>query len=550
MRFSSPIPAVFLAGFVFAVSGLAWAAQDQTTANPAAQKTAESPAPADATTKGSVEVGGQRIDYTAVAGIITVGATDAEDAQLGPDGKPQPGSQLALSEPKNPAEAPPVAQMFYVAYFRTGANAERWPVTFFYNGGPGSSTMWLHLGSVGPKFVETNGDTHLPGAPYKLLDNSDCLLDTSDLVFIDMPGTGFGRLAGKDAGKAFWGVDQDAGAFARFIVRFLTKYNRWNSPKYLFGESYGTTRSAVLANLLENGMNIDLNGVMLLGEILDFPAGVGVSGGGAGNDLPYELALPTYAATAWFHKKLSPQPPALDPFLKQVEDFAMGEYMRALAQGTSLSDAEKQQVAEKLHEYTGLPVAYLIKANLRVSGGEFEKTFAESEDMTTGRYDTRFLGPTIDPLSESAEYDPQSAAISSAYVSMINTYLRDDLKYGAGQTYLAQALFDGVRWDWTRKGQGGFGDVLGVNVSSDLADAMKTNPHLKVMVNDGYYDLATPFYGAYYTEEHLPIPQSLTQNIEFDWYQSGHMAYVRDECRRQLHDRVAAFIRGSESAGK
>ena len=190
---------------------------------------------------------------------------------LGPDGKPLPGSQLALSAPKEPADAPPVAHMFYVAYFKTGANAEDRPITFFYNGGPGSSTMWLHMGSLGPKYVETAGDTHLPGAPYKLIDNADSLLDVSDEVFIDMPGTGFGRLAGKDANKAFWGVDQDAEAFARFIARFLVKYDRWNSPKFLFGESYGTTRSAVLADVLENEKSIDLNGVMLLGQIFNFP---------------------------------------------------------------------------------------------------------------------------------------------------------------------------------------------------------------------------------------------------------------------------------------
>lgn len=526
-------------------------AQDEKAAQkPAAQEKADTVVPPDSTTQGTVDVGGQHIAYTAVAGIITVGATDTQDAQLGPDGKPLPGSQLALSAPKDPADAPPVAHMFYVAYFKTGAKAEDRPVTFFYNGGPGSSTMWLHLGSVGPKYVETSGDTHLPGAPYKLVDNPYCLLDTSDLVFVDMPGTGFGRLAGKDAPKAFWGVDQDANAFARFIARFLTSYNRWNSPKFLFGESYGTTRSAVLANLLQNDKNIDLNGVMVLGEILDFPAGVGVGGGGAGNDLPYELALPTYAATAWFHKKLSPQPPALDPFLKEVEDFATGEYMHALAQGTTLSDAERQSVAEKIHDYTGLPVAYVLKANLRVNGGEFEKTFADSENMTTGRYDSRYLGPTIDPLSEQAQYDPQSAAISSAYVSMINSYLRNDLKYGASEVYLPMALFDGAHWDWTRKGDNGFGAVLGVNVSEDLADAMKTNPHLKIMVNGGYYDLATPFFGALYTEEHLPIPQSLTKNIEYDWYESGHMAYIRDDCRKQLHDRVATFIRGAEMGAK
>ena len=527
-------------------------AQDKPAAKPEpAEKPAAAALPTDSNTQGSVQVSGQRIDYTAVAGIITVGATDEENAQLDPDGKPLPGTQLALDPPKNPADAPPVAHMFYVAYFKTGAKADDRPITFFYNGGPGSSTMWLHLGSLGPKYVETAGDEHLPGAPYKLVDNPYCLLDTSDEVFIDMPGTGFGRITGKDAAKAFWGVDQDAGAFARFIARFLSKYNRWNSPKFLFGESYGTTRSAVLASLLENDQSIDLNGVMLLGQVFNFPIAAGVGAAHPGMDLPYALVLPTYAATAWYHKKLSPQPPDLAAFLKQVEDFALGDYMHALAQGNAVTDAEKQSVAAKIHDYTGLPVAYVLKADLRVNPPEFSKTFADERDMTTGRYDTRFLGPTIDPLSEGADYDPQSAAISSAYVSMINTYLRNTLKYGANETYLPAALFGGAHWDSARHGHGGFStSVLGVNVSGDLADAMKTNPHLKVMVNDGYYDLATPFFAAQYDDEHLPIPPALTKNIQYNWYESGHMAYVRDESRKQLHDRVAAFIRSSEAAAQ
>jgi carboxypeptidase C (cathepsin A) len=512
-------------------------------------KAAEAPPPPpDSTTQGSIVVGGQHIAYTATAGTITVGATDADDAQLGPDGKPQPGSQLALNAPKEPADAAPVAHMFYVAYFKTGTPAQDRPITFFYNGGPGSSTMWLHMGSLGPKYVETAGDAHLPGAPYKLIDNPDSLLDVSDEVFIDMPGTGFGRLTGKDANKAFWGVDQDAEAFARFIARFLVKFDRWNSPKFLFGESYGTTRSAVLADVLENEKNIDLNGVMLLGQIFDFAIATGPPR--PGMDLPYELALPTYAATAWYHKKLSPEPAALNPFLKEVEDFATGQYMHALAQGNALSDAEKQQVAEKLHEYTGLPVDYVIKAGLRVTAGEFEQTFANEEGMTTGRYDTRFLGPSIDPLSEAAQYDPQSAAISSAYVSLANEYLRETLKYGAGETYLPHALFGGFQWGMTRQGATSFSSAHGLNVGDDLAEAMKTNPRLKVMVNDGYYDLATPFFAAEYDEEHLPIPAALTKNIEYDWYESGHMAYVRDECRKQLHDRVAAFIKSADGGSQ
>jgi carboxypeptidase C (cathepsin A) len=505
----------------------------------------------DVTTQGTVEAGGQQISYTAVAGIITVGATDTEDAELGPDGKPAPGSEMALAT-KDPAEGPPLAHMFYVAYFKTGADAEHRPVTFFYNGGPGSSTMWLHMGSLGPKAVDTNRDTHLPGAPYQLHDNPDCLLDVSDIVFIDMPGTGFGRLTGKDPGKAFWGVDQDAEAFARFIDRFLTKYNRWNSPKYLFGESYGTTRSAVLANDLEH-RNIDLNGVMLLGEILNFQIGGGVGAAHAGMDLPYALALPSYAATAWYHKKLSPEPPALDPFLQQVEDFSLGEYLHALALGSDLSDTEKQQVAEKIHEFTGLPVDYVLKADLRVAPGEFEKTFDADEDMTTGRYDTRFLGPTMDPLSETSEYDPQSSAISSAYYALLNVYLRNTLKYGEGQTYIPDAIFNGTRWDMTRQTRGRFGGGGGggaLNVMPDLADAMKANPNLHVMLNDGYFDLATPFFAAEYEEKHLPIPQSLAKNISYNWYESGHMAYVRDSCRKLLHDRAAAFIKETEAETK
>ena len=549
MKCLAPILVAVLAVPVFTVTPALRAQDDRPAANSdsAVEKSTKATAlapPPDSTTQGTIDAGGQHIAYIAIAGTITVGATDTDDAQLGPDGKPLPGSQLALAAPKEPADAAPVAHMFYVAYFKTGANVEDRPITFFYNGGPGSSTMWLHMGSLGPKYVETAGDTHLPGAPYKLIDNTDSLLDVSDEVFIDMPGTGFGRLAGKDANKAFWGVDQDAEAFARFIARFLVKFGRWNSPKFLFGESYGTTRSAVLADILENEKNVDLNGVMLLGQIFDFSIATGPPRPGV--DLPYELALPTYAATAWYHKKLSPQPAALDPFLKEVEDFATGEYMHALAQGNALSDAEKQQVAAKLHEYTGLSVDYILKADLRVTAGEFEKTFDDPEGMTTGRYDTRFLGPTLDPLSEASQYDPQSAAISSAYFSLVNLYLRQNLKYGAGETYLPSALFDGFRWNMTRTGGNGFGNARGLNVGADLAEAIKTNPRLKVMVNDGYYDLATPFFAAEYEEAHLPIPASLTKNIEYDWYEAGHMAYIRDECRKLLHDRVAAFIKSAD----
>jgi carboxypeptidase C (cathepsin A) len=534
--------AVLVAASLLTLPALANDDDTPTTKPAASAEKPTPPLPADSTTQGAIDVGGQHIAYNAVVGLIVVGASDTQDAQLGLDGRPEPGSQLAINEPKDAKDAAPVARMSYVAYFKKDAKPEDRPITFFYNGGPGSSTVWLHMGSLGPKHVVTSGDEHLPAAPYKLVDNANSLLDVSDLVFIDMPGTGFGRLVGKDAEKAFWGVDEDASAFARFIARFITKYNRWNSPKYLFGESYGTTRSAVLSDVLENEKSIDLNGVILLSQIFNFTTDIDGPSSNPGVDLPYELALPTYAATAVYHKKVA-QPASLDAFLKEVEEFSMGAYAHALALGTDVSTTEKQQVAEKLHDYTGIPVAYWLKANLRVNGGEFEKTLQDDQDLTTGRLDTRFSGPSLNPLSESAEYDPQSSAISSAYVSLFNEYVRRDLKYGEGQTYLPEALFNNFEWDLKHKG-----NPIDLNVAPDLAEAMKTNPRLKVLVNGGYYDLATPFFAAVYEEKHLPIPQSLAKNIEYQWYESGHMVYVRDESLKQLHDRVAAFIKSTQAA--
>jgi carboxypeptidase C (cathepsin A) len=509
-------------------------------------KPADTPVnPPDSTTEGMLTAGGEHVAYTAVAGTITVGATEEEDAQLGPDGRPQPGSPASLV--KDPKDAPPTASMFYVAYFKKDADPGSRPITFLYNGGPGSSTVWLHMGSFGPRHVETQNDQHLPAAPYRLIDNPYSLLDTSDLVFIDMPGTGFGRFYGKDPQKAFWGVDEDGHAFARFIARFVSKYNRWNSPKYLFGESYGTTRSAVVANLLQSDKDIDLNGVILLSQIFNFTSDIDGARTNPGIDLPFETGLPTYAATAWYHHKVPNQPAELQPFLKEVETFAMGDYAHALEQGTDLSQADKQAIAEKLHQYTGLSVDYLIRADLRVSGGGFTKNLQIDNDLTTGRLDTRFSGPNLDPLSEESEYDPQAAAISSAYVSLFNDYVRRDLKYGAGLTYLPEASIGigGSSWDMKHNG-----NPIDTNVSEDLATAMKTNPRLKVMVNGGYYDLATPFYAALYEDKHLPIPAKLAENIQYDWYESGHMVYVRDESLKKLHDNVAAFIRSTDGGNK
>ena len=503
----------------------------------------------DAVTDGTVTVGGQTIAYRAVAGTLTVGSSDMQDATLAFDGSLLPDAGVKPPDPEKPEEATATARMFYVAYFKKGATAEQRPVTFLYNGGPGSSTMWLHMGSFGPRRVATPDGEHQEGAPYKIVNNDFSLLDVSDLVFIDAPGAGFSRIFGKDKEKAFWGVDQDAHAFDRFIRRFLTKYDLWNSPKYLLGESYGTPRTAVLSAALED---VDLNGVILLSQILDFENSIDGPMLNPGNDQAYALALPTFAATAFYHKKLPSQPAALEPFLAEVEQYALGDYMSALLQGSELPPARKQAVAEKLHQYTGLPVELLLRANLRLTGGEFEKDLQLDEGTTTGRLDSRYKGPDFDPLSKEAEHDPQSDAISAAYAAAENSYVRKDLKYGGEQTYIAGAYaVPGFTWDFRHQQPGGppvdqlFGGAT--NVMPDLAFTMKSNPKMKVMLAGGYFDLATPFFEGNYEMHHLPIPDKLQANISYHYYQSGHMVYVNEDVLKQFHADVAAFIQGTEN---
>jgi carboxypeptidase C (cathepsin A) len=503
---------------------------------------------ADSTTDGTVTVGGQTVAYRAVAGTITVGSTDAQDMTLDDLGKLLPDVGVKPPDKDKPEEATATARMFYVAYFKKDAAAEQRPVTFLYNGGPGSATMWLHMGSFGPRRVVTPDTEHQEGAPYKIVNNDYSLLDVSDVVFIDAPGTGFSRIFGKDKEKAFWGVDPDAHAFDRFIRKFLTKYDRWNSPKYLLGESYGTPRTAVLSAVLQN---VDLNGIILLSQILSFDNSIDVPQFNPGIDQAYALGLPTFAATAFYHEKLPSQPAALEPFLAEVEQYALGEYMNAMLQGSELPAARKQAVAEKLHEYTGLPVELLLRANLRITGGEFEKNLQLDEDMTTGRLDSRYKGPDMDPLSQGADYDPQSTAISSAYTTAINSYLRKDLKYGDQETYLPGAYSQaGFTWDFRHQQPGGpsadqgFGSAT--NVLPDLAATMKQNPRMKVMLAGGYFDNATPFFEGMFEMHHLPIPQKLQANISYHYYQSGHMIYVNENVLKQFHADVAAFISGSK----
>jgi carboxypeptidase C (cathepsin A) len=494
--------------------------------------------PEAVTSNGSVTIGGRAMSYQAIAGTLIVHPRGWDDVPRDPNAKATAGEEGGEANPT--AEA----SMFYVYYSRAGEGPR--PVTFFYNGGPGSSTMWLHMGAFGPHRIVTSTDAHTPAAPYSLVNNAYSLLDATDLVFVDAPGTGFSRIAGKDKEKAFFGLDPDAYAFSEFITQFLTRYGRWNSPKYLFGESYGTPRSAVVVNQLESERSVDLNGVILLSQILSFDLSPDRPTGNPGVDLPYETVLPTYAATAWYHKKLPGEHPNLEALLTEVEQFALGDYARALAAGSELSASERAAIAQKLHEYTGLPLDYIVKADLRIDGGEFRQNLQGDGGLTTGRLDSRFSGPDIDPLSQRAEYDPQSAALSSAYVSAFNDYARKELHYGEGKIF-KPSIQTFRTWNFAHQLPGQQGPALsprqGVNVMPDLANAMKLNPNLKVQLNAGYFDLATPFYQGVYEMHHLPIPQSLQSNIEFRFYDSGHMVYAKDSSLKQLHDNVADFIR-------
>jgi carboxypeptidase C (cathepsin A) len=507
-------------------------AKDDTSASKSDAAKPEQFKPEQQASKGSVTVSGNVINYDAFAGTLVVHTKDWDDVPQNKD--PNDKSQT------------PEASMFYVAYFKSDAKGAPRPVTFLYNGGPGSSTVWLHMGAFGPKRVVTMDDSHTPAAPYPVVNNDYSLLDVSDLVFVDAPGTGFSRISGKDREKAFYGVDQDAHAFADFIVQFLSKYGRWNSPKFMFGESYGTTRSAVLVNVLETERVVDFNGVILLSQIFNFNLSADGPQFNPGVDLPYQLALPTYAASAWYHHKLPDTRPEVAPLVAEVERFAMNDYAQALAAGSTLAPDQRKAIAQKLHQYTGLPVEYIEKADLRINGGEFEKTLQDDTGTTTGRLDTRFSGPTLDPLSKEAEYDPQSAAIGSAYVSAFNDYVRKELKFGENKIFKPEIEI-WKTWNFLHQPPGSPIPLpMATNVMPDLAMAMKYNPDLKILLNAGYFDLATPFYEGVYEMQHLSIPAKLQKNIEFQFYESGHMVYARAASLKALHDNVAAFILKAE----
>jgi len=481
-------------------------AQTQTEpAKPAAAPDKPVPPPTVSVTRHTGVFGGARVAYTATAGETYLKA---------PDGTPR-------------------AAIFSTSYVREPRDPSR-PVTFLFNGGPGSGSVWLHMGAFGPKRVAIPSDARDDGAPpYPLLDNPDSLLDVTDLVFIDPVGTGFSRALGKTDPKDFWGVAKDAKSVAEFIRLWLNANGRWNSPKYLGGESYGTTRSAAVVNELEGAYNdVSLNGVILISTILDFGAQAEVPG----NEMPYVLALPSMAATALHHGKVADPPTSLEAWVAEARAFAIGPYASALLQGAALPAAQRADIRRRLARYSGLSEAYLEQADLRVTPERYYKELLRDRGLTVGRLDSRYTGRDYDNAGERPDNDPSFYGIDGGYTAAINAYLRDQLKFATDQSYVTIGRVQ--PWDWDL----GSGDpVYYKNVTPYLGRAMRENSGMRLFVGQGYFDFATPFMGAEYALSRTGVPQD---RVLFRYYGSGHMMYVRDDDRSQLTRDVRAFIRG------
>jgi len=437
----------------------------------------------------------------------------------------------------------PAASVFYVAYTRNGVdNFDHRPLVFIYNGGPGGSSAPQHMGAFGPKRVVTVDAGPTPPSPYKVVDNKGCLLDAADLVFIDPVGTGYSKPLGKATGKDFWGVDEDVKSLAQFIRRYVGRNQRWNSPKFLIGESYGTFRNAVLVNYLQSRDGMDFNGLVMISTVLDLRQLLF----GAGDDLPYVLYLPSYAATAAYHKMLKEPPRDPGAFLKEARQFAATEYLQGLQQGSALNADERGRLLKKLSRFTGLSEDYLSKANLRVNLGQFMQELQRARGLTTGRLDGRFSGESFDLLSESAKYDPMMPAVFGAFVASFHQYVTKELKFASKEDYVLLSREANAHWNWKR-GEGAGAWPGSPNVEDDLVEAMVQNPNLKVQVENGLYDLATPFYAAEYTMDHLNLPAKLRKNIEQKYYDAGHMMYLHEEALEKLKANIAQFIAGNSA---
>ena len=434
----------------------------------------------------------------------------------------------------------PTASMFYVAYTAPSAGRAR-PVTFLFNGGPGSSTMWLHMGSFGPMKVDASVPETIAGPPFRYGPNPDTLLDITDLVFIDAPTTGLSREIGKAEPKDFFGVDKDIDAFTRTIQRFLTKYQRWNSPKFIIGESYGTTRAAGLSDSLLNA-GVQLNGITFVSTVFNFADFQG--------DQSLINFLPTYAADAWYHGKILGKPP-LEGFVQRAREFAHGPYALALQKGNLLGEEERQSVAQQMSQLTGLSTDYIVRSNLRVDPDHFRRELLRERHQIIGRIDSRYVGTEPNTIGEAADYDPQGSAITGAFVGAVNDYLFRDLGYKTPLVYRPNnyaAVFGGGgpdSWSFQHKGPTtGLQQIA--DTSEDLADAMRQNPRMKILSVNGLYDLATPFHGAEYEFRHMAMEPQIAANIRYAYYSAGHMMYIDPPSARQLKADLVAFYASAE----
>jgi carboxypeptidase C (cathepsin A) len=490
----------------------ATAAQGQ---NPQDRPTLPIPPEKNSVTQHDVMVDGKSIRYSATAGNLLI---EGDDEQ-------------------------PSASFFYVAYTMDGVTEPKTrPVTFLYNGGPGSASMWLHMGSVGPVRVVTTSPVATGSGPYQIVPNEYSLIDRTDLVFVDAIGTGYSRPVGKGVIRDFAGTDQDVRAFEKFIYKYISVNHRWNSPKFLFGESYGTTRSAALVDSLQNS-GMAFNGVILMSSILNYFANA------PGSDMTFIGNLPSYAAIAEHYERVSHKGKDLKAFLDEVRAFARGPYAEALAQGHALSATQVDAIAQKLSGYTGLSVAYIKEANLRVSPARFRKELLRDQRTIVGRYDARFEGTDTDAAGETPGYDPSDTGINGVFTSALHDYLERELKYTSSEMYYPSGPGINNSWDHSHRlgsaapagGGGGGQGMRDAYVAGDLADAMRKNPKLKIFSANGLFDLATPFFITEYDLAHIELEPKLRGNIEFAYYPSGHMIYLNVDALKQFKSDAASF---------
>jgi carboxypeptidase C (cathepsin A) len=468
--------------------------------------------------RGRVTVAGQTIAYTASAGTLTI----------------------------RDVEGKPVASMFYTAYTADGTKpGTKRPITFFYNGGPGSPSFWLRMGSFAPVRLRTANPEFIKPAPYDYGANPDTLLDKTDMVFLDAIGTGYSRPLGDTKPQAFYGVDEDADAFAKGILRYVTKYGRWNSPKFLFGESYGTLRSGALAYQLQD-RGMALNGVVLLSSIMNYGYRQ------PGLDEVYINYLPSFAATAWYHNRIPTRPADVATVVAQARAFATGPYAAALAKGQSIPEAEENRVAAQMAALTGLSADFIKRANLRIDLPRFQKELLRDQRATIGRFDSRYKGADADAAGDAPETDASSDAISGAFIGSFHDYLTGTLGYKTDLPYRLSAR-DAPGWTWNwghRSPVRGGGQQNNPNTAIDLGAAMRGNPYLKVLSLNGYYDMATPFFGTENDLGHMMLERGQQSNLNFRYYPAGHMVYLNPDALRQMKADLARWYDDAVSAAR